>query len=228
MQPGKPPKSNPVAGKEPAEVAGLGRAETPEESRARIAKARAERRGRQTIRNLVWSMLASLGVVAVLIFVVVRPDTSLVEPVNWQAVASGAADQLPGDPVTPELSDRWSANRAEISTAPGTSIVWSLGFISPESGFVFVDQGFGADSRWLGLRTRQALPTGERVFEDAEGIEITWIEYDRREADPSGNYAYLLSYTSDQSTIVVGGTTKDAVLEVAGAVAKSLSGDLAP
>ncbi|MBT7802785.1 MAG: DUF4245 domain-containing protein, partial [Microbacteriaceae bacterium] len=77
-----------MASQEPREVAGLGRPETPAEKHDRVTKARAERRARQTTRNLVWSLLTSLGIVALLIIVVVRPDNTLVESVDYHSVAA--------------------------------------------------------------------------------------------------------------------------------------------
>jgi hypothetical protein len=173
------------------------------------------------MRNLVASLLASLGVMALLIFVVVRPDTSLVEPVDWKQIALQAAPQLPAAPVVPELPEEWVANRAEVSTAPGVEIVWSVGLISPDQGFVFLDQGFGADPQWIGVRTRQALTTGEVTLGE-QGAELVWVEYDRRANDPDGNYAYLLTHTTPTATIVVGGTRAELVLEVATALTQFL------
>jgi hypothetical protein len=174
------------------------------------------------MRNLVGSLLASLGVMALLIFVVVRPDSSLVEPIDWQQVASQASAQLPESPVVPELSDEWVANRAEISSAAGVQAVWSVGFVSPDQGFVFLDQGFQADAQWVGVRTRQAQPTGE-VSVGAAGDEVVWVEYDRRANDPDGNYAYILVLSTESSTIVVGGTRAELVLEVATAVTRTVT-----
>ena len=70
--------------------------EDPEAKAARVTKARAERKARQNMRNLIWSLLASLGIVALLVIVVVRPDTNLVQEIDWQEVAAQSADQLPG------------------------------------------------------------------------------------------------------------------------------------
>jgi len=217
-----------VASKQPAVVAGLGRPETPEETQARLAKARQERRGRQTIRNLVGSLLASLAVVALLVFVVARPDSSLVEEVDWRGLAGQAADQVPGTLVVPDLSGEWSANRAEISSAPGAVVVWSVGFVSQTQGFVFLDQGFDADSSWIQARTRQARQTAELTLGADSGPGLEWIEYDRRAQDPSGNYAYILVHLGDSSTIVVGGTSADAVAEVARVVTESLRKETRP
>lgn len=211
-----------MARKEPREVAGLGRPETPEETRERVSRARAERRARQTIRNLVWSMLASLGVVAVLVLVVARPDSNLVETINWSEVAQEAAGQLPDAPVSPVLVEGWTANRAEVSSAPGADAVWSIGLLSPDGAFVFLDQGFSADIRWVAERTRQARSTGTLTITTESGDALVWEEYDRRDTDPNGNYAYLLVTELDSSYVVLGGTSELAVLDVARAVSEFL------
>ena len=91
-----------MADKEPREVAGLGRPETPLEKNDRVQKARRERRARQTTRNLVWSLLTSLGVVALLIVVVVRPDTNLVEDIDWRVVGPRERGFAAGRAAVPE------------------------------------------------------------------------------------------------------------------------------
>lgn len=212
-----------MAKKEPREVAGLGRPETPEETRARVEKARAERRSRQTIRNLVWSMLASLGVVVLLVLVVARPDQNLVQPVEWQEVATRASEELPGSVIEPQLPDGWFANRAEIETAPGTNGVWSLGLITADRHYVFLDQGFGADASWIAQRTQTSPPTGELVLFSESGAELTWTEYDRRDVDEGGNYAYLLVVTANDSVVVVGGSDAASVTELARRVTEEVA-----
>ena len=135
--------------------------ENPEDKAARVAKARAERRQRQNMRNLVWSVLASLGLVALLVIVVVRPDTNLVEEIDWQEVAEQSADQLPSEPVVPNLSGLWTSNRAEVTKEPGATATWSIGLLGPEDSYVFLDQGFDATDTWVALRTEQSASTGE-------------------------------------------------------------------
>lgn len=198
--------------------------EHPEDKAARVAKARAERRARQNMRNLIWSMLASLGVVALLVIVVVRPDTNLVDEVDWQEIALQSADQLPGEPVVPMLSDLWVANRAEVSSEPGAEATWSIGLLGPEDSYVFVDQGFGATEEWLALRTERAPSTGE-VDLGYSPEEITWVEYDRREFDPTGNNAYVVVVETPESIVVIGGTNAQGVTEVANDVSWRLAED---
>lgn len=211
-----------MASKEPREVAGLGRAETPQEKADRIQKARAERKARQNMRNLVWSLLTSLAVVAALVFVVARPDTNLVTPVEWREIAEQAADQAPGALVVPDLSDQWSANRAEISGEPGTTTLWSIGFLGPDQSFVFLDQGFGATEQWLSEQTRQSPKTGTIEVAVVDTV-VVFDEYDRQDTDPSGNHAYLLVHETPDAIIVIGGTTPEAVVLMAEAVAVELA-----
>jgi len=199
--------------KEPSEVAGLGRPETPAEKNERVQKARAERKARQNMRNLVWSLLASLGVVALLVIVVVRPDESLVESVQWEAVAEEAGPSLPGAPIVPRLSELWESNRAEIRKEPGADATWSIGFLGPEQSYVFVDQGFGADASWVQQRLDNSRTTGVVTLGYQE--ELSWDEYDRQAQDPGGNRAYLVVTEWDNSILVVGGTSQQAVHEVA-------------
>lgn len=214
--------------KPPREVAGLGRPETPEERQDRLAAARKERRARATMRNLIWSLLASLGVVALLVIVVVRPDTNLVDTVDWVAIADEAEAQLPGPPITPLLSDLWRANRAEVRSEPGASATWSIGLLGPEQSYVFVDQGFGADSLWLAPRVERSSSTGTVSFGYGPPNELLWQEYDRRERDPGGIRSYVVVFTTAESTIVVGGTDERGVREVANDITYQLTSARTP
>lgn len=211
-----------MAPKAPREVAGLGRPETPDEKLARIAQSRAERRSRQTIKNLVWSMLASLGVVVLLVLVVARPDDNLVQPVEWTSVAEKATVDLSASVVQPALPEGWSANRAEVTNEPGTGGVWSLGLITDDRAYVFLDQGFQADASWVAGRTQLSRPTGDVTLTLPGGSAVLLEEYDRQEVDPGGNYAYLLVLTLEDSTIVLGGSDAESVTELARAVVETL------
>ena len=198
--------------------------ENPEDKAARVAKARAERRARQNMRNLIWSVLASLGLVALLVIVVVRPDTNLVDTIDWIEVAEQSGDQLPGEPVVPMLSDLWTSNRAEITSEPGSVATWSIGLLGPEDSYVFVDQGFGATDAWVSVRIEQSASTGD-VLLGYPPNQVEWVEYDRRESDPTGNNAYVVVLEAEDSVIVVGGTNAKGVIEVANEVSWRLAED---
>ena len=72
-------------------VAELGRAETPGETAERKAAASATRRSGQTALNLFIAVLASLGVVAFVVVVVVRPDQYVAAVLPLTATAELAA-----------------------------------------------------------------------------------------------------------------------------------------
>ncbi len=196
--------------------------EDPEAKAARVAKARAERKARQNMRNLIWSLLASLGVVALLVIVVVRPDTNLVQEIDWQEIAAQSADQLPGEPVSPRLSELWTSNRAEVTKEPGADITWSIGLLGPEDSYVFVDQGFGANDAWVALRVEQSRSTGDVLLGYAPN-QVQWTEYDRQDVDSGGLNAYVVVLEQEGSIVVVGGTHARGVTEVANEVSWQLA-----
>ncbi len=196
--------------------------EDPEAKAARVAKARAERKARQNMRNLIWSLLASLGVVALLVIVVVRPDTNLVQEIDWQEIAAQSADQLPGEPVSPRLSELWTSNRAEVTKEPGADITWSIGLLGPEDSYVFVDQGFGANDAWVALRVEQSRSTGDVLLGYAPN-QVQWTEYDRQDVDSGGLNAYVVVLEQEGSIVVVGGTNARGVTEVANEVSWQLA-----
>ena len=70
-----------MAAKAPREVAGLGRAETPSEKADRVHKGRTERRARQTMRNLVWSLLVSLAVMALIALLLIAASRPRLRPI---------------------------------------------------------------------------------------------------------------------------------------------------
>jgi hypothetical protein len=196
--------------------------EDPEAKAARVAKARAERKARQNMRNLIWSLLASLGVVALLVIVVVRPDTNLVQEIDWQDIAAQSADQLPGEPVSPRLSELWTSNRAEVTKEPGADVTWSIGLLGPEDSYVFVDQGFGANDAWVALRVEQSRSTGDVLLGYAPN-QVQWTEYDRQDVDSGGLNAYVVVLEQEGSIVVVGGTNARGVTEVANEVSWQLA-----
>jgi hypothetical protein len=196
--------------------------EDPEAKAARVAKARAERKARQNMRNLIWSVLASLGVVALLVIVVVRPDTNLVQEIDWQEIAAQSADQLPGEPVSPMLSELWTSNRAEVTKEPGADVTWSIGLLGPEDSYVFVDQGFGANDAWVALRVEQSRSTGDVLLGYAPN-QVQWREYDRQDVDSGGLNAYVVVLEQEGSIVVVGGTNARGVTEVANEVSWQLA-----
>lgn len=202
-------------------VAELGRAETPDEIAARKAAASERRRASQTAFNLVIALVASLGVVALIVLVVVRPQSVEREPVDYASVAADAQGGVDVPLAVPELPEGWSANRAEL-VAPGADGVqaWEIGLITPSDQYIGLVQGVDANSSWIAKETAEAVSSGTVRIGG-----VAWDSYDRRDLDDPGNLAYALVATFDRSTIVLGGTASDTdFATLAEAVSDALEG----
>ena len=181
--------------KQPRIVAELGRPETPEEAAARRAENTRKHRANQTVINLVLALAASLGVVALIVLVVVRPDQPPRPPVDYIVVASEAQSGSPVPLIAPALPEGWSANSASLRADGGDSLVWRIGFLTPQLGFIALNQGIDSPSDWFTERlgdSRADEATDETVIDG-----ITWDVYDRRDSTDPGNYAYSLATEVD-------------------------------
>ena len=201
-------------------VAELGRAETPEETAARKAAASAKRRGSQTALNLFIAVLASLGIVAFLVMVVVRPDQgSLRAPVDYLAAAEAAGATVDEPIVAPAMPSDWHANHAELRTGSDGVVSWNVGFTTPAEDYLAIVQGIDANSSWLAEQVRDARPADTVTIDG-----VTWTAYDRRDVTDPGNVAYALVTERGASTIVLVGTADDEEFAaLAAAVAKEIS-----
>jgi hypothetical protein len=198
-------------------VAELGRPETPEETAARKAENSRNYRARKTINNLVYSLLATVGVVVLIVLVVPRSDQPIDRSVDWRTVTQEAQQTRQETLVNPDLPDDWSSNYAEIrSTGTGGVASWNVGFVTPSQEFVGITQGFEADPTWLATQLNRSTASSVIAI---GGLE--WTVYDNRaEPDEFGNVHYALATEAGTSTVAVFGTgTIDEITLVAEAVA---------
>jgi len=202
-------------------VAELGRPETPEETWARKDAARIARRQHQTAFNLVIALVASLGIVLVLVLVVVRPNTPVVDrAVDYRQVAA-EADVAGTTLAAPSLPDGYSANRADFQDRTNDDVdVWTVGLVTPDRQYVGLQQGIDANATWVSNQLEQRSATGSRTIDGTE-----WTVYDRRsEGRDAGNHAYSLVTTIGTSTIVLSGTADDrSFTTIARAVSEQLA-----
>lgn len=184
-------------------VAELGRPETPDETAARKAETSRKHRANQTLRNLIWSLVASLAVVLLIVLVVVRPDPAPPTAVDYIEVASEAQDSLDATLAAPVLPSGWLANSAELR-ADGDIQVWYVGLITPGEQFIALNQGLGANTTWVDNVLDGARETGSVTIDG-----VSWAVYDYRDAEDAGNLAYAMAATVGDSTYVVFGTASD-------------------
>jgi hypothetical protein len=187
--------------KPPAVVAELGRPETPEETAARKAENSRKHRANQTLRNLLWSLAASVGLMLLLVIVVVRPEQPAPEPVDFRSVAADAQPGVDEPLAVPVVPPQWDANSAELRTAQDGITTWYIGFVTPAEEFVALTQGIDANPTWLVTLLDEGRATGA---ETVDGVE--WTIYDNREGEDPGNLAYAMVTEAGDSTFVLYGT----------------------
>ncbi|WP_411701453.1 DUF4245 domain-containing protein [Conyzicola sp.] len=199
-------------------VAELGRPETPEETAARKAENSRKHRANQTLRNLIWSLVASVGLMLVIVIVVVRPDQPAREPVDFADVAAQAQPTIDEPLAVPDVPGQWTSNNADLGQARDGVSTWYIGFITPSSQFIALSQGIDANPTWLLTLLDQQLATGTETVGGRE-----WTVYDNRDGDDPGNLAYAMVTESGDSTYVLYGTADtNEFRTLAGSVAKEI------
>jgi hypothetical protein len=196
---GKSPVTTRV--KAPAVVAELGRPETPEETAARKAENSRKHRAHQTVRNLLWSLAASVGLMLLIVIVVVRPEQPQREPVDYERVAANAQPTVDEPLATPALPPQWSSNSAKIGESNDGITTWYVGFLTPSTEFIGLTQGIEANPTWLAALLEQNRATG---VETIDGIE--WTIYDDRDGEDPGNLAYAMVAEAGDSMYAIYGT----------------------
>jgi hypothetical protein len=196
-----PTRVVPVRVKQPGIVAELGRPETPEETAARKAENSRKHRANQTLRNLLWSLAASVALMLLLVVVVVRPEQPAPDPIDYLTVAAQAQPGIAEPLALPALPPEWKANSAELGQASDGISTWYIGFITPSTEFAALSQGIGANPTWLATLLDQKQPTGTETI---DGVE--WEVYDHREDEDPGNLAYAMVTEAGESTFVLYGT----------------------
>ena len=207
--------------KPPAVVAELGRPETPEETAARKAQNSANHRNRQTVNNLVYSLIATLALVLVIVLVVPRGNPTASTPaVDYASVAAQAQGSEPDRLLVPELPKDWKSNNAELRTKTADGVdYWYVGLLTPKGQFIGVTQGFDANESWVASQVNKSMIKGTRTIDG-----VTWDVYDNRtSSSDDGNVEYALVTTAGHSSIVVFGTADEDEFRT---LASSLTGQI--
>jgi Protein of unknown function (DUF4245) len=186
-------------------VAELGRPETAEETALRKAQASRDRRARQTINNLWYSLIATLGIVLVVVLLVPRSEAPLRGDVDYRKAAAEASASLSEPVVVPTVPTGWSSNAAELRAQTADDVTeWYIGFLTPSNEYIGFSEGLEANSTWLLQKVEGARESG------TQGIGgLTWSVFDNRTADDPGLAEYALATTVDDTAYVLYGSADD-------------------
>jgi hypothetical protein len=207
----------------PRVVAELGRPETAEERATRLATNSKNYRSRKTINNLVYSLLATLGAVIVLVLIVPRSDTPIDREVDFTSVAEQVQPGVDEPLVVPVLPPGWSANAAEWRPGGSDGVAsWYLGLLTPKNEFIGLTQAVDANPTWLAEQLEKVDP--------ADTISINGLDWDvYRNPAPAadrGNFESALVTEAGESSYLLIGTADDEELTVlADAVAEQINTD---
>jgi hypothetical protein len=126
-------------------------------------------------QNLVLSLLAVLGMVAVLVLIVPRVNSVSGPPVDIHATAVDVQHRTNWPIVEAVgLPQGWTPTSARyVRTTDGFS-TWHAGYQTPSGTYVAVEQTMDPTSRWVEAQTNRAPKVGTL---DAGGR--TWVKYER-------------------------------------------------
>jgi hypothetical protein len=195
----------------PRVVAELGRPETAEERATRLATNSRNYRSRKTINNLVYSLLATVGAVIVLVLIVPRSDTPLTRQVDYRSVAEQAQPGIEVPLAAPILPDGWGANAAEWRAGGGDGVSsWYLGVLTPTDEFIGLTQAVDANPTWIAEQLEDVAA--------ADTVTIDGVDWDvyrnPAPAEDQGNFEAALVTEAGASTYLLIGTAPDEELAI--------------
>ncbi|WP_067198083.1 DUF4245 family protein [Microbacterium sp. XT11] len=193
-------------------VAELGRPETPEETAARKAEASRIYRSSQTVRSLIAALIATLAVVAVIVFAVPRGEPASNRDIDVARIAADVETTMGSPALVPELGDFWRVNAAGLTD--GSPVVWDV-TIAPaaekERGFVKLAQAFGADASWAPQRLNGVAATDTVTIGGR-----SWDVYDLGERGAEQNLTYAIgTQAGDDYVLLYGSRSAASTAELA-------------
>jgi hypothetical protein len=134
-----------------------------------------EHRAKQTVNNLLLSLLVSVAMVVVVVLIVPRDDSSRIPHVNYQAIAAQASTASKHNVIAPNLPKGWWSNQATWSEAPIDAVPrFEAGFVGPKNQYIGMTQAFGVNPTWLALSLKDVVQ--EKNYSNP-GSSVVWAIY---------------------------------------------------
>lgn len=154
---------------------------------------------RQTVGDMVRSLVVVLAVVGVILLVTWRPQPDPVrsiDPASALASAQAAVEYPIAYPA--ELPSGWRPTSARFEVTPGSAPdpAWQIGYVTPADAYAQIGQSATLNPDFIAEQTGGGTPTGRT--EDID--RLTWQWFDDGEATEA------LVTIVDGVTVVVSGT----------------------
>ena len=162
---------------------------------------------RQTVGDMVRSMLVVLAFVAVLMLVTWRPQpeaVKVVDPSDAIAVATAQAT-FPLEAPT-GLAEGWrpTSARWEPTEKSGSDPVLHIGYVTPQDAYAQVSQSSSISDAYIAEQTREGRPVGDVAIDG-----VVWQRWER------GDRRSLLLLEPEVTTIVSGTAAWDELTALA-------------
>ncbi len=150
-------------------------------------------------KNLLYSLLAVLAMVAVLVLMVPRVNSVSGPPVDIHASAV-AVQQETGWPIVEPvgLPEGWTQTSARYVRTTGDFMTWHAGYQTPSGTYVAVEQTMDPSREWISAQTNRAPSEGT--------IEVagkTWTKL-VRDTKVQNSLLYQPTQPGDLTTLVTG------------------------
>ena len=126
-------------------------------------------------QNLVLSLAAVLGMVAVLVLIVPRVNSVSGPPVDVHATAVDVKERS-GWPIVEAvgLPEGWTTTSARYVRTTDGFMTWHAGYQTPDGTYVAVEQTRDPSRAWIDAQTNRAPKAGT-----VEAAGRTWTRYER-------------------------------------------------
>lgn len=169
-----------------------------------------ERRAKQTVNNLLLSLLATAGLVLLIVLVVPRDESSRIPHIDYVAIAQQAEASSKHNIVAPNIPKGWWSNSATWLENPVDAVPrFEAGFVGPKNQYIGMTQAFGVNPTWLALTLKDVVL--EKNFSNP-GSAIVWSIYKSPEVhDPAKtkDIIWIASVGSDAVMIYGDGSVNE-------------------
>ena len=209
--------------KRPSIVAELGRPETRAETEARKAENSRLYKQRKTVNNLVFSLLVTVGLVAVIYLMVPRAEGNFAElSIDVEQAASQAGADRPL--AVPDVPETWKAKQATLRSTDGVSF-WQVHYTTENDTYASIVQAYRTDGaevspQWVSEKLESQTPTGA---EQISGVDWIAYEYPERRADQVNMRFGFEALIAGDTVLVYGTDDSGTIRLLATQVAESLA-----
>ena len=165
----------------------------------------AERRAKQTVRNLIYSMLVTLSLTVVIVLLVPRDDTNRIQPVDYVGITQTVEASVDQTLIAPKLETDWWVNAARVEKDLGVE-TWYVGYITPDDQYIGLTQAFESNPSWLANKLQ-----GNWLDVTVEIEGRTWeIWPTLLPSVPKGTKEYAMVHSFGEQAVVIYGTASEA------------------